>query len=218
MYQPSHFTESDPARIATLMAAYNFATLVSVRDGLPLANHLPLLFAPGEGPRGTLYGHLARGNPHAAFAPAEQVLAIFSGPHAYVSPSWYATPGVPTWNFCAVHASGRVRIITEAGPKAALMRALTERHDPPVAVDDGPQLAADAWERMLGGIVAFAIEVDNLEAKFKLSQNRSLEDRQRVIAQLGQDEHPDAQALAGLMLEDLLRHATAGGRQPPDGG
>lgn len=214
MYQPEHFIETDPARIAALLEAHSFATLVSVRDGAPLANHLPLLFAPDEGPHGTLYGHLARANPHAAFAPQEAALAIFSGPHAYVSPTWYATPGVPTWNFCAVHARGRVRIIADPAAKAGLMRALTDRYDPPVALEDGPALAPAAWTRMLDGIVAFAIEVDSLQAKFKLSQNRSLEDRQRVIAQLGQNDHPDTQALAGLMLEDLVRQAIPGrGRQ-----
>lgn len=207
-YPPAHFAETDPARIAALMAAHGFATLVSVRDGAPLASHLPLLFAPGEGPHGTLYGHLARANPQAAFAPEERVLALFHGPHAYVSPSWYATPGVPTWNYCTVHARGRVRILADSALKAAVVRALTEHYDPTVALADGPVLAPADWERMLGGIVAFAIEVDSLEAKFKLSQNRSPEDRQRVIAQLGQDEHPDAQALAGLMLEDLVRLAT----------
>lgn len=208
LYQPTHFTETNPARIAAILAAHSFATLVSVRDGEPQASHLPLLFMPEEGPHGTLYGHLAKANPQAGFAPGESVLAIFHGPHAYVSPSWYATPGVPTWNYCTVHARGRVRLIPEPAGKAKLVRALTERHDPPVALADGPVLAPAAWDKMLGGIVAFAIEVDRLQAKFKLSQNRSLEDRQRVIAQLGQDEHPDAQALAGLMLEDLMRHAT----------
>lgn len=214
LYQPTHFAETDPARIAALMAAHGFATLVSVRDGAPLASHLPLLYAPGEGPHGTLYGHLARANPHADFAPGEPVLALFHGPHAYVSPSWYATPGVPTWNYCTVHARGRVRLIPEPAAKAAVVRALTDRYDPPVAVADGPVLAPAAWDKMLGGIVAFAIELDSLQAKFKLSQNRSPEDRQRVIAQLGQDEHPDSQALAGLMLEDLVRLATGPGGAP----
>lgn len=215
MYLPDHFTETDPARIATLLEAYSFATLTTVREGLPVVSHLPLLFAPDEGPLGTLHGHLARANPQAAFAPGEPALAVFSGPHAYVSPTWYATPGVPTWNYCAVHARGRVRIIAEADAKAALLRALTERYDPPVALADGPVLAPAAWNRMLEGIVAFAIELDSLDAKFKLSQNRPTEDRQRVIAQLGQDDHPDVQALAGLMLEDLMRHALAGGRFAP---
>lgn len=205
MYQPQHFTETDPVRIAELIDAYGFATLVSVRDGQPQANHLPLLFDPDQGPHGTLYGHLARANPQAAFTPGEGVLALFHGPHAYVSPSWYATPGVPTWNFCAVHARGRVRIIDNAAHAARLLENLTAKYDPPVALENGPALAPEAWTPMLAGIVAFAIEVDQIQAKFKLSQNRSAEDRQRVIAQLGQDDHPDAQALAGLMLQDLLR-------------
>jgi transcriptional regulator len=207
LYQPTHFTETNPASIAARMEARGFATLVSTRDGEPQVSHLPLFFLPEEGPNGTLYGHLAKANPQAGCTPGERVLAIFHGPHAYVSPSWYATPGVPTWNYCTVHARGRVRLIADPAGNAAVVRALTERYDPSVALPDGPVLAPAAWDKMLGGIVAFAIEVDRLQAKFKLSQNRSREDRQRVVAQLGQDEHPDAQALAGLMLENLVRHA-----------
>lgn len=207
MYIPAHFQETRFERIAALVDAYGFATLVTTREGLPEANHIPFFLAPEEGPQGTLYGHLARANPQAAFAPGEKALAIFTGPHAYVSASWYATPGVPTWNFAVAHAWGTVEILESPAQQAWIVNTLTQRYDPPVAEPEGPVMAPEVQERMLSGIVAFALRVERWQAKFKLSQNRASADRQGVIAHLGQDEHPDAQALAGLMLEDLVRDA-----------
>lgn len=205
MYIPPHFHETNLDRIAALVEAYSFATLVTTRDGLPDANHIPFFLVPDQGPQGTLYGHLARVNPQAAFAPGEKALAIFTGPHAYVSPSWYAAPGVPTWNFAVAHAWGSVEVLDDPARQAWIVNTLTERYDPPVAEPDGPAMPAEAQARMLPGIVAFALRVERWQAKFKLSQNRTAADRQGVIAHLGQDEHPEAQALAGLMLEDLAR-------------
>jgi transcriptional regulator len=205
MYLPDHFREDDPQRLAALMAGHGFATLVTVADGAPFASHLPLYHEAGDG-HGTLYGHLARSNPQAAhLAAGAPLLAIFQGPHAYVSPSWYATAGVPTWNYAVVHARGRARIIDDATQLERILDRLVERYDDEVADPDGPVIAAEPRRRMLAGIVGFAIDIEELSGKYKLSQNRPAEDRQRVVARLGQSDSAAAQAVAGLMLENLVR-------------
>ena len=197
MYLPSHFRESDAGRLAALMRDYPFATLVTVRDGAPCVSHLPLLYDPGAG---TLTGHMARANPQwrdlAAGGPA---LAVFHGPHAYVSPGWYATPGVPTWNYAVVHARGRARMLEQPGEVLAVLERLTRVHEAalerPWRVDpDDPALGA-----RLAAIVAFEITLDVLDGKFKLSQNRPAGDRERVRAQY---LHSGEAALAALMARD----------------
>ena len=204
MYLPAHFREDDPARIAELIDFHGFATLVSQVAGAPFATHLPLLFDPDAGEKGTLYGHFARGNPQ-GLEEGAGMLAIFHGPHAFVSPSWYATPGVPTWNYAVVHVRGTLRPIHDPAETLALLDALTQKYDPEVADPQGPVMAEDAKRGMLKGVTAFAIDVSAIDAKFKLSQNRSPEDRQRIIARLGQSDDPAAHGISGLMLEDLVR-------------
>ena len=204
MYIPSHFREDDPLRIAELIDAHGFATLVSQVAGAPFASHLPLLFDAEAGDKGTLYGHFARGNAQ-GLEEGTEVLAIFHGPHAFVSPSWYATPGVPTWNYVVVHVRGRLRLIRDPAQTLALLEALTEKYDPEVADPEGPVMTEEGKLGMLGGVTAFAIDITAIDGKFKLSQNRSPEDRQRVIAHLGQSDDPAAHTLSGLMLEDLLQ-------------
>ena len=204
MYLPSHFSEDDLARIGEIIDAHGFATLVSQVAGAPFASHLPLLFDPEAGDRGALYGHFARGNPQGLEEGAD-LLAIFHGPHAFVSPSWYATPGVPTWNYVVVHVRGNLRLIRDPAETLALLEALTEKYDPEVADPEGPVMPEEGKLGMLRGVTAFAIDITAINAKFKLSQNRSPEDRQRVIARLGQSDDPAAHALSGLMLENLVR-------------
>ncbi len=200
--------EVDRERVTGLLLNHCFATLVSVRNGRPLASPLPLLFDPAPDGAGRLYGHLPRSNPLAAFAPDESVLALFTGPHAYVSPGWTAAPALPGWNYCAVQARGRVRVLADPAQRAAVVLALGRRFDADDAQGDGqaPDLPGGVDE-----LVAFVIEIEDLEGDFRLSRQHSPEDRQRIIAKLGQDDHPDVQALSGLMLEDLLRDALPGG-------
>lgn len=212
MYLPKHFAEPDAQRIADLIHEQGFATLVVQHQGQPFASHVPLLFDPASGEKGVLYGHLARANPQwQSFADGAPVLAIFHGPHAYVSPSWYLTPGVPTWNYAVVHVRGRVRLIDDAEQAGAIVAALTEQYDGLVADPDGPVLAPEKWQAMLAGIVGFAIDIDDIQGKFKLSQNRSKEDRQRVIAKLGQSDAAADQAVASLMLADLVSASLSSG-------
>ena len=202
MYVPKHFAETDVAKLHALIRAYSFATLVSWHDGAPFATHVPMLLDAERGPLGTLVGHVARGNPHAAsFDGASPALAIFLGPHAYVSPRWYATsPRVPTWNYQAVHATGTLRRIEDAASVRALLArsAATFEAGAPGAwsLDSVPETYASGAMR---GIVAFDLPIERLEGKWKLSQNTTPADRAGVVAALRAGGDPSGLAVAAEM-------------------
>jgi transcriptional regulator len=178
MYTPEAFREDDREAIYAHAVAHPFATVISwPRDaaGGPHASHLPLLV---DEKRSVLRGHLARANPQTAhLASGAHVLAIYHGPHAYVSPSVYEEPGVPTWNYVAVHAHGRARVLDETGLRR-LLDDMVARFD---ASDWRARVAPEVVETRLAAIAAFEIDVERIEGKWKLSQNRSARDRERVV-------------------------------------
>jgi transcriptional regulator len=203
VYIPPAFDASAAARCHALIEADSFGTLVTIDEsGAPFATHLPFVLDAGRGPLGTLLGHVARPNPQwRHFESGRSALAIFQGPHAYVSPRWYeAHPAVPTWNYATVHAYGVPVLLEEPARVRALLARLVELHE-----QDGP----DAWslgklpEEYLGGmmrgIVAFEIPITRLEGKAKLSQNRSAGDQARVRDALAASGDPLAAAVADLM-------------------
>jgi transcriptional regulator len=183
MYVPKAFREDDQARLHGFLAAWSFALLVTDVDGVPGATHLPLVLDAGAGPHGTLIGHVARANPQwQTFDGTRQALAIFQGPHAYVSPNWYATtPAVPTWNYAAVHAYGRPRVLEGAAATRDAVSRLVAIHDPAWRIADQPE---EFIAGMLRGIVAFAMPIERLEGKLKLSQNRPAADRPGIVRAL----------------------------------
>jgi transcriptional regulator len=201
VYLPPHFTETRREVLVAHIERYDFAMLVTHGAAGLVASRVPFLLEE-EGEILHLQGHLARANPQVADLTAEgEVLAVFAGPHAYVSPGWYETgPAVPTWNYADVHVYGRARLIDEADRLRALLRRLTDRHEQhraePWRMQDLP---ANYVAGMLKGIVGFDIVVSRLEGKFKLSQNRPPADPPRVIAALEVQGNPDADAVAQLM-------------------
>jgi transcriptional regulator len=204
MYLPAHFIENDPARLETLIRGNSFGVLVSVHEGLPVASHLPLLYDRHVGKNGRLIGHMARGNPQwKSLADGQTVLAIFQGPHAYISPSWYESPGVPTWNYAVAHLYGKAALIEERDALEGIVRRLTAFHEPGAGEAGAPGVSPEMWSRLLGMIVGFEIEVAEIQGKFKLSQNRSREDQRRVAEALGRAESPSGTALARLMTANL---------------
>lgn len=188
MYIPKHFIVDDPAWIRSFMQANAFATLVTTLRGELFATHLPFLYDPHPTPLGTLRAHMARANPHWESFGESRQLAIFTGPHAYVSPTWYKPngPAVPTWNYTAVHAYGTAKIVDDPSRVRELLVELTDREEsgrnPRYRVDD---VSEEYFEHMARQIVAFEIPVVRIEAKAKLSQNRPPEDRRRVADKLG---------------------------------
>jgi len=203
MYIPRHFEVTDIPWCHALMRAQSFATMITADDaGAPFATHLPILVDDTRGPRGTLRGHVARANPHWRYlAGGRPTLVVFSGAHAYVSPSWYAThPAVPTWNYVAVHATGTGALVEDAERVRALLADLVHVYEGAApAAWSFESLPADYVAGMQRGIVAFEIPIDRLEGKAKLSQNRDAVDQGRTREALAASDDPVARAVAALM-------------------
>ncbi|HXV26358.1 MAG TPA: FMN-binding negative transcriptional regulator [Alphaproteobacteria bacterium] len=186
MYVPAHFDESDPKKLASILSDHNFGILITAGPQGLFASHLPFVTDP-ERPLERLRAHMAKANAHwRDIGAGAEALAIFQGPHAYVSASWYAhQPRVPTWNYVALHVYGRVRILD--GPEGALETltrtvAHQEGHrTEPWRIEDLPQ---DYLARMLKGVVAIELAVSRIEGKFKLSQNVARDDQEGAIAGL----------------------------------
>jgi transcriptional regulator len=201
VYRPSHFEQHDAAALHALMREHPLATLVTQQaDGIT-ADAIPLEY---DAASHTLRGHVARANPLWREAAGQPVLAVFNGPQAYITPSWYPSKAathkvVPTWNYTLVHAHGVLRVVEDAPWLHALVTGLTARHEEPRAtpwaVADAPD---DYVQQMLRAIVGIEIPVDRLIGKWKISQNRSDADRLGVAAGLAEGAAP-AQAMADLV-------------------
>jgi transcriptional regulator len=199
MYVPSSFARRDDRALRELIRARGFATVITAPGGVPFASHLPLLL-DGD----VLVGHMARANPQwRHFDGATEVLAVFHGPHAYISPVWYEAPEhVPTWNYAVVHAYGVPRIV-EGERAREVLAALVEAYEPtPWRIGD---LAADKLGKLLGAIVAFELPIARLEGKWKVGQNREPAERASAAAHLRAQGGEDAEAVATLMLDTLAR-------------
>jgi transcriptional regulator len=201
VYLPPAFTEARPEILVEHIERYDFGLLVTHgAEGL-VASHIPFLIER-DGEQLHLQGHLARPNPQVSdLARGGEVLAIFHGPHAYISPNWYATgPSVPTWNYVDVHAYGRVQLVEDDKWLRRFLVRLSERHEArnPVAwrMRDLPEAYVGT---MLKGIIGLEIAVTRLEGKYKLSQNRPAADRPGVIAALESQTDPESHAVARLM-------------------
>jgi transcriptional regulator len=206
MYNPKHFQQQDLVALRELIRAYGFATLISHREGEFMVSHIPILLDDQSAPHGKLIGHLARANPHwQILAKGGQALAIFQGPHSYVSPSWYEHPNrmVPTWNYVVAHVHGTPRIVDDRQQLKQMQRALVHQYesgfDKPWTMD----LPDDFLDAQLNAIVGFEIDIERIEGKFKLSQNRTLVDQQRVIAALEKQPDPMSQQMAKFMQQQF---------------
>jgi transcriptional regulator len=186
MYVPRHFSVTDSAILHSVINQHPFGLLISATEQGPYATHLPWLLDSARGKHGVLQAHMAKANPHwQSIGPETPVLVVFQGPHDYVSPSWYADPKlVPTWNYVAVHARGRLRVSDSPEQRASTVGALTERFESQQQTPWKLELDEDGRRNMLDYIVAFEIEIDELLGKFKLNQNRGADDRSGVIAEL----------------------------------
>ena len=210
MYIPAAFAETDLTKLHDFIEDHSFGLLISEGAELP-ATHLPFLLERQSGHSGHLLGHMARANPQWQQAGGRRVLAIFSGPHAYISPTWYeAESVVPTWNYVAVHVYGTLQLIDGGEPLLKLLRDTVERFEramPQPWTMDG--LSPEFLERLAKLIVGFRIDIDRIEGKWKLNQNHSPDRRQRVIAALLASSTPDSQEIAALMQATLASEPTA---------
>lgn len=206
MYTPRAFALDDLPELQQLIRHTRLAQLVTFGEHGLQASHLPLLLNPDEGPNGTLYGHLAKANRQwQDLQNGSEALVIFAGAEAYVSPGFYPAKAehgkvVPTWNYVAVHAYGQPEVFTDPQRLLQVVEGLTERHEAgrpqPWKVADAP---ADYIDGMLKAIVGFALPIQRLEGKRKLSQNRNAEDIAGVRDGLAASADPRDQHLSQLM-------------------
>ncbi|MGH7114672.1 MAG: FMN-binding negative transcriptional regulator [Stellaceae bacterium] len=208
VYLPPAFTEARPEVLIEHIERYDFGLLVNHGPAGLVASHIPFLVERRTAASGAeelhLQGHLARANPQVAeLAEGGEALAIFSGPHAYVSPGWYASgPAVPTWNYVDVHAYGALRLVEDDEWLRRFLRKLSERHEAgreaPWRMEDEP---AAYMTGMIRGIIGLDIAVTRLEGKYKLSQNRPAADHPCIIAALEARGAADDLVIARLMRE-----------------
>lgn len=185
MYIPRRYEEKDKEKIHAFIRENSFGILVSVKDGTPAGTHIPLLLEKGADGRDMLMGHISRGNEQKyALTDGAKVLVIFPGPHAYISPRWYTQMNVPTWNYISVHVYGTVKLVEGDELHAALRRLMDYYEHPmpqPVTVEEIPEKTYDENFR---GIVGFKIVIDEMQAAYKLSQNRDETSYHNVVHEL----------------------------------
>jgi transcriptional regulator len=202
MYIPRAFEVAARDTLHAFIEANSFATLVTTRDGAPFATRLPLIFERDAGPNGTLIGHVARANPHwRSFDGKAPALAMFDGPHAYVSPNWYVTsPAVPTWNYATVHAYGMPRVIGDPRRVEAIVDRLVAIYEADLARPwSASEVPSEFKASLLKAIVGFEMTIDRIEGKFKFSQNRPIEDQLSVVDELSRSPNAGDCELAELI-------------------
>jgi transcriptional regulator len=208
MYVPAHFDENRVPVLHEAIRRIGFGTLVTLGDGGIEASHVPMLIDAEPPPSGTITGHLARANPQWRSIKYDvEALAIFTGADSYVSPSWYATRQqtgkvVPTWNYIAIHARGRLRFFDNRESLRRVVTRLTDKYETPRTapwrVTDAP---ADYIDAMLKAIVGFELTITQLEGKWKMSQNQPVENRAGVVQGLTQEGKTDVAALVAATME-----------------
>jgi transcriptional regulator len=217
MYIPKLFHESSWPEIRRVIVENSFATVVSCNVGVPTATHVPLRLVESVDGTAKLQGHMSRANQHwrlfeheglenEGLQNEQRALVIFMGADAYVSPRWYDHVNVPTWNYIAVHVYGKPRLVTDAGEMRELMKGLVDRYEGNIEGDTTADkrytlegLPPDFLASQMKGIVGFEISVDDVQASFKLSQNRDQKNYENVIAELRKSDDQQAQRVAGVM-------------------
>ncbi|MBG9723507.1 FMN-binding negative transcriptional regulator [Bacillus mycoides] len=197
MYIPKHFTIQDEETKYEMIEQNSFATLFSQHNGAPYATHLPLLLNKATL---TLYGHFARPNEQWKDSGNQQVLAVFQGPHSYISPSWYETnKAVPTWNYVAVHVYGELEIVEDEQELIDSLQDLVHKYENPKSTYSLNNVDPNYMEGLSRGIVGFRIKINKIEGKAKLSQNHSVERRELVIEELEKVGSEGGRGIAKLM-------------------
>ncbi|MFD6510936.1 FMN-binding negative transcriptional regulator [Bacillus sp. NPDC060175] len=197
MYIPKHFTIQDEETKYEMIEQNSFATLFSQHNGNPYATHLPLLL---NRETLTLSGHFARPNEQWKDSGNQQVLAVFQGPHSYISPSWYETnKAVPTWNYVAVHVYGELEIVEDEQELIDSLQDLVHKYENPKSTYSLNDVDPNYMEGLSRGIVGFKIKINKIEGKAKLSQNHSVERRKLVVEELEKVGSEGSKGIAGLM-------------------
>ncbi len=203
MYIPKYFKITDETVAYDIIKEHSFATLFSQNNGMPFATHLPLIL---NKEKSYLYGHFARPNPQWKDIKDQTVLAVFHGPHCYISPSWYETnKAVPTWNYVTVHVYGEVELLEDEEELIASLHDMVVKYEAPDSSYSLRDVDPEYLAGMNKGVQGFKIKINKIEGKSKLSQNHSLERQELVINQLEQKSTTDEQQVASLMKANLIK-------------
>lgn len=198
MYIPEHYKNENWDEIKDFIRQNSFGILVNRYLGKPWATHIPLELEVNDSGKDILVGHIAKANPQwKAFSKDKEVLCIFNGPDAYVSSSWYKEEEVPTWNYIAVHVYGKPKILDEAMVMASLRR-LVDKYEQGSKNPISLQNMSPKTLRQVKGVVGFEIEILDVQAKYKLSQNRE-KDHERIIKELGERQDAGSKAISDHM-------------------
>ncbi|QDQ00046.1 FMN-binding negative transcriptional regulator [Lysinibacillus fusiformis] len=201
MYIPAAFKIKDRSEMVAVIQTNSFATLFSTYEGMPYATHLPLLFNETQD---CLIGHFAKGNPQWKNIEQQDVLAVFQGPHCYISPSWYETnQAVPTWNYVAVHVYGEIELMKNDEELVNSFNKMIAKYEG----NDSPYSLAEVDSKLITnlnkGVQGFKVKISRMEGKKKLSQNHSTDRQQLVIKQLEEIEQSNEQQIAHLMKKNI---------------
>jgi len=177
VYIPKHFEVTDKDEIFAFVEANSFGQLISNVNGRLFSTHLPFLLSEDHS---KIIGHLALQNPQHTEIDGQEVLITLEGAHGYISPAWYSSPGVPTWNYQAVHIYGKCTVFREAKELQNIVNTLTNKYEATSEKPWQPEYKAS----MLGAIIGVEVTINEIQCKYKLSQNRSPQDRLQVISQL----------------------------------
>jgi transcriptional regulator len=203
MYIPTHFKIKDDTLAFAIMKEHSFATLFSQHIGLPFATHLPLILNKDNS---YLYGHFARPNPQWKDIKNQTVLAIFHGPHCYISPSWYETnKAVPTWNYVTVHVYGEVELLEDEHELMNSLHDMVMKYEAPDSSYSLQDVDAGFLAGMNKGVQGFKIKINKIEGKAKLSQNHSSQRQGLIVNQLEQISSTDEQQISLLMKANLKK-------------
>ena len=203
MYIPKYFIITDETMAYDIMKEHSFSTLFSQHNGMPFATHLPLILNKENT---YLYGHFARPNPQWKDIKNQTVLAIFHGPHCYISPSWYETnKAVPTWNYVTVHVYGEVELLEDENELMGSLHEMVLKYETPDSSYRLQDVDAEFLAGMNKGVQGFKIKINKIEGKAKLSQNHSLQRQELVINQLEQISNTDEQQISSLMKANLKK-------------
>lgn len=205
MYMPKYFSSADLSSIKKVVSENSFATIISYpKDEIPFINHLPVILSQHPGQEMTLLGHMAKRNPQWQHFQANPLATvIIHGPNAYITPTWYKSGcDVPTWNYAVIHLQGRIELVEAYSEQIEILKQLThhfEKNNPQPWEFELPDDLKDE-SALTSAIISFKFEVQNIEAKFKLSQNRSVEDRRGVIEGLSRREDDQSNAVREMMM------------------
>ncbi|TYS68479.1 FMN-binding negative transcriptional regulator [Sutcliffiella horikoshii] len=204
MYIPKQFKKEETSDIIQFIRANSFGVLFSQHDGVPTATYLPFILSTEENGSITLLSHMAKANPQWKTLDSNVALAVFNGPHAYISASWYEEENtVSTWNYVSAHAQGKVEVIHDSHTLLHILKEATDFYEKgferPWRLEDN----LETVESMLNGIVGLRIRVENLQGKWKLNQHHSTERKERVIQQLKKQAQYDSKEIARLMELDM---------------